>query len=111
MTYHNITDILPIITDDGRRDEIAAHLHETTTAGPAGTMRAWFTDHEGQAVNTLQGGARPWAPLARTVDASRSTYVRLDGSSRYYAGCRVIGVTDDALLVATGGDQILYWVD
>lgn len=109
MTYHNIADILPLITDDGARDEVATHLHETTTAGPSGTMRAWFTARDGRAVNTVQGGAQPWAPLARTVDASRAGRVRLDGSSRDYAGCRVLGVTDDALLVATGGNQILYW--
>ena len=59
-----------------------------------GTLKEWFSRHDGRAVDTLQatlqsdadGFRNLWAPGHRVVDAhTRKTYVTLDGSRRDYA--------------------------
>lgn len=91
---------------------IAASLHErlssALTSQPAGTMRAWFQRHDGRTVDTLQATvgndgriSNVWTPSGRLIDASRASSVSLNGSTRDYAGCRVIAASDSALIVAT----------
>lgn len=76
----------------------------------SGTMRGWFESKHGQAVSTIQisesGG---WAPMARTVDASRATYVTLDGSRRDYAAMVVIHADSDVLIVDGKRETIAYF--
>ncbi len=91
----------------------AAIVERPTT--PRGTMRAWMTAHDGQYVETVQlpDDGRFWIPGARRVDASRASSVSLDESSRDYRGCRVVGASDDALVIVTEFGQpvtILYYV-
>lgn len=87
-----------------------------------GTCRKWFTENDGKVVWTLQAGVSDkgvlhsaWSPGSRVVDASRSSYVRLDGSVRDYAGLRVIG-SDNQILVAecdwgSGTQTVVYLLD
>lgn len=73
---------------------------------PRGTMAAWFKARNGGAVDTLQvkrSGA-PWLPGPRKVDASRASFVLLDGSRRDYAGTRVLGADDTTLVVHADPD-------
>ena len=75
------------------------------------SARRWMESHDGAQVNTLQAGRHPWAPGAREVDASRATYVKMDGSRRDYAGLRVISASESALFAFdTDMDtEILYF--
>lgn len=86
----------------------------TNDPQPAGTMRAWFEAHDGAKVTTIQSRANgTWAPTGRTVDASRATYVQLDGSRRDYRGCAVAHADDRVLIVTTDDDttEIAYYVE
>lgn len=101
----------------GRPLDVADAAKVALDAGPTGTARAWFKAHDGARVDTLQAGhdehgalTSAWFPGARTVDASRSTYVTFDGSRRDYAGTVVLGSTPDALILATGGQVVTYVV-
>ena len=103
-------ETIDLIRDETMRAHVARVYDATIAAGPRGTMRAWFAAHDGDDVHTLQGGPRPWMPGLRVVDASRATYMTMNGSRRYYAGCRVVGATDDALIVTdSGGTPIIYF--
>ena len=99
----------------GRHDAVAIWrkaLSEAPTAA-SGTMRAWMSARDGMTVDTFQwgnDGRNPWAPGPRTIDASRAGSVTLDGSTRYYAGMRVIGASDAALLVRDDWQSVLYIV-
>jgi hypothetical protein len=78
---------------------------------PRGTMRSWFTAHNGQAVSTIQlSPFSLWAPRGRIIDASHATFILLDGSRRYYEGCRVVGANDDMLTVVNDTEVIIYAV-
>lgn len=75
------------------------------------TMREWFQENHLKKVHTIQcEGGRYWKPLFRVVDATRATYVTLDGSRRDYAGWRVEVATSRTLLVSNRktGDWIAY---
>ena len=88
-------------------------LLDTMRETPRGTMRAWFERHNGQTVDTLQatitdnGDVRDaWAPNGRKISATRAGRVALDESVRDYAGCRVVHVSETALIIATNwGDS------
>lgn len=80
----------------------------------SGTMKSWFQNHHGDYVTTIQVTnvtGEAWAPTSRVVDSSRSTYVTLKGSARYYAGMRVIAVTDCVLIVADEWHTIAYFAE
>ena len=99
----------------GRHDAVAVWRNALTQApsAPRGTMAAWFKARHGQAVETFQwnnDGGKPWAPGARTVSATRAGSVSLNNSQRDYAGMRVIGASESALLVRDGWQTVLYIV-
>ena len=101
----------------GRPLDVAEAARAALSAGPSGTARAWFNAHDGARVDTLQAGhdehgvlTSAWFPGARTVNASRATFVTFDGSRRDYAGTVVLGSTADALVLATGGQVVAYVV-
>lgn len=100
-------DALP----DVRAAIIAAELRAALEKGPSGTMRRWFEERNGQRVDTIQFdmvGGGLWTPLLREIDASRSSFVRLDGSYREYAGMRVVARSDTALIVHNDWHVIGY---
>lgn len=71
-------------------------------------MREWLTSHDGMRVHTIQGNVRSvWAPMDRTVDASRATYVRLEGSRRDYAGMSVKHHTESVLVTVDSSSDTL----
>ena len=75
------------------------------------TMKAWMLDNNGAIVDTVQvQWGTPWAPLARTVDASRSTFCELDGSRREYKSMKVVASDADHLIVQGGGAVCAYAV-
>lgn len=85
---------------------------------PSGTLKAWARAHHGATVHTYQwridtdGSPRsPWCPGPRTLDSrTRASALMLDESIRDYAGCRVIGASDDAIVCATPfGDSVQYF--
>lgn len=93
----------------------ALAMLDAADAAPTSTMaaRRWFARVE--RVDTLQltgddtGRVRgAWMPLARRVDASRSTFVTLDGSRRDYAGCRTLAADDATLVLDTGDALAIY---
>ena len=74
-------------------------------------MKAWMESHHGERVYTHQRDKRTgtiWEPGPRTVDATRATYVTLDGSRRDYAGMKVIEKTTGQLIVADDWHHITY---
>lgn len=78
-----------------------------------GTLRDWMRAHDGVRVDTLQvglGRRSAWAPTARVVDASRTTFATLDGSRRDYAGMRVVAANDDGIMVADESHVVVYAV-
>jgi len=81
-------------------------------ATPAhGTMRAWMEANNGRTVHTVQvprEHGRLWVPVNRPIDAGKAGKVYLGDSARDYAGMRVIGVTDSALVVADEFHVIAY---
>lgn len=83
----------------------------------SGSMRKWFIEHNGEEVETLQfvtnsltdAVPQAWAPGARTVDA-RGTFVSFDGSSRSYAGMKVLATSADTLVVWSDWHVVIYRV-
>ncbi len=77
---------------------------------PAGRMRDWMTLNHGRKVTTIQvGPGGTWAPTGRTIDAkTRATMVRLDGSTREYAGFRVIHAYPRVLIVESVDTAVAY---
>lgn len=77
-----------------------------------GTMKAWFAGRTMTEVDTVQVDRRGkvWAPGPRMVEA-RATLVRLDGSTRDFKGCRVIGADDDTLVIhdTSGFDTVIIY--
>lgn len=76
------------------------------------TLKTWMTERNGQTVSTLQTDkrtGRTWQPGARMVDATRATYVTLDGSRRDYAGLRVQHSTAHTLTVSDNWHVITYY--
>ena len=76
------------------------------------TLKKWMAERNGQTVSTLQTDKRTggtWQPGARMVDATRATYVTLDGSRRDYAGMRVLNCTEHAITVADDWHVITYY--
>ena len=76
------------------------------------TLKKWMMEHNGQTVSTLQTdkhNGRTWQPGARMVDATRATYVTLDGSRRDYAGMRVQHNTAHTLTVSDDWHVITYY--
>jgi len=96
--------------DSADANRLRDHVEELTDAPPNGTLRAWCQDHDGAIIDTVQVGYGGWlwAPLARKLDATRPSFLTLDGSRREYAGMRVVAVTSDAILTASGEETILY---
>ncbi len=89
-----------------------AYVRDLVPTGQGGTMRDWFSARDGRQVETVQlgYGGRVWAPGAREIDASRATYVSMDGSRRDYKGMTVVASSPAALLVESrDGQVILYW--
>lgn len=91
---------------------IATAMLELAPTVASGTARKWFSAHDGQTIDTLQfrrSGDRlfPWAPIDRTIDASRSTYVTFSGSMMSYAGNRVIGADDVSLVLQDDESEFL----
>lgn len=69
------------------------------------SLKSWMKSNDGaNCVTTLQAAVKDgkvtqlWAPGPRKVDASRSTYVRLDNSRRDYAGMKCIKATSTTWL-------------
>lgn len=74
-------------------------------------MKAWMQHHHGKRVHTQQRDERTgrvWEPGPRAVDATRATYVTLNGSRRDYRGMKVIEKTADRLTVTDGRHHITY---
>ena len=74
-------------------------------------MKAWFQDHHGKRVHTQQRDkhtGRVWEPGPRAVDATRATYVTLNGSRRDYRGMKVVEKRPDSLTVADNWHHITY---
>jgi hypothetical protein len=65
------------------------------------TLRKFMEANHGKLVSTVQTSedGRVWMPGAREVDASRATYVLLDGSHRSYAGCTVLAHGEGTMTV------------
>lgn len=103
--------LIPSLTDDVHR---SAKTYRETLTGQrqkSGTAKAWFQARHGQLVDTLQASQMGlWGPNGRVIDASRGTYVRLDGSIRDYKGLKVVHVTDDVLMVEDDLSMIIYVV-
>lgn len=77
-------------------------------------MRKWFEAHDGQTVFTAQmDRTRPdaplWYPGPREVDASKATYVTMNGSRRDYKGMKVVEATETTLVVRDDWHEIAYW--
>lgn len=90
----------------GKHDDLLARIPANRAKG---TMRDWFRAHHTNLVETLQlGRLGVWRPGERRVDASRASFILMGESRRDYAGLRVVLSSDDALLVAGGGEVILY---
>lgn len=93
---------------------VAATIREALDAPAGGTMRAWMERHSGRDVTTVQAandGSSVWAPTGRVIDASRATFVEFNGSTRYYAGMRVLHTTDSVLIVADEWHTIAYVIE
>ena len=93
---------------------IKAQLLAAIAASPASTMAQWCKDRDGQTVHTIQINnhhGEVWAPMGRVLDAhSYATKAIFDGSTRDYAGMRVLAATGDALIVADDWHTIAYLV-
>lgn len=101
------------ISSDDWKDALS-HAAEYPCQGSA---KRWLQAHNGKSVDTLQlsvyldgaelaGGVAGslWAPIGRTVDASRATYATLDGSRRDYSDLSVIHESEN-ILVAYGNSS------
>lgn len=81
-------------------------------AGASGTVKSWASAHHGSQIATLQvtdtGSA--WVPRVRTLDASRATFVTLDGSRRDYAGTRVVAATPEVIAFVDGATLVIWSV-
>lgn len=87
---------------------------DTLTLPASGTLRAWMQAHHGGKVTTIQidqNNGSAWAPMGRTVDASRASSVKLDGSTRDYAGMRVKHTAPNCIIVADDWHAIAYIAD
>ena len=78
-----------------------------------GTMRKWMEDHNGTDIHTVQVDTKKdvpnaWCPSDRTVDATRAGSVRLNGSTRDYAGMKVLHQDPNVLVVADTWHTIAY---
>lgn len=74
-------------------------------------MKAWMQSCHGKRVHTQQRdkhNGRVWTPGPRAVDATRATYVTLNGSRRDYRGMKVIEKTAEQLTVEDGWHRITY---
>jgi hypothetical protein len=92
-------------------ERLGAILAASSGSAPVGTLRDWMRAHDGAQVLTLQvgtDGRGAWAPGPRTVDASRASFVMLDGSRRDYAGCRVIATGPHGITVDAGAQVMAY---
>lgn len=92
-------------------ERLGAILDAASGDAPVGTMRAWMTAHNGARVLTVQvdtDGRNAWAPGARVIDASHAGSVRLDGSRRDYAGCRVIATGPSGITIDAGAQVVAY---
>lgn len=80
-------------------------LQQALAAPSGGTLKAWMQAHEDQKIETLQVTLRlidaevdslsdAWSPGPRLVDASRAASVRLNGSTRDYAGVTTMAATE-----------------
>jgi hypothetical protein len=91
---------------------IKQQLLEAIAAAPSSTMAQWCKDHDGQTVHTIQIDNKTgevWAPMGRVLDAhSYATKALFDGSTREYAGMRVLATTGDALIVAADWHTVAY---
>lgn len=92
--------------EDKTGKEIFPRVELPETA--SGTARKWFEARHGKEVAlvqfSVQEGGMPtnvWVPGARTVDASRATFVEFDGSKRDYRGLRVEAASDSVLVAST----------
>ena len=104
--------------DDKRKDAAAAYVAELRAmvsdlpTERKGTMKAWFAGRTMTEVDTVQidKHGKVWAPGPRMVEA-RATLVRLDGSTRDFKGCRVIGADDDTLVIhdTSGFDTVTIY--
>lgn len=89
-------------------------IEDALNAGRSGTMRAWCEKHNGQAVTTVQvdnNSGSAWCPTGRTINATRASSVLFNDSARYYAGMRVIGTSDRALVVEDEWHTIAYVIE
>lgn len=97
--------------------EIRAALDATGASTPAAvrtTMRKWMQAHDGQPVTTIQVHNRTgevWAPIHRTIEAARATYVTFDGSRSDYDGSTVVAATETALIVNNGWHTTAYIIE
>lgn len=67
--------------------------------------------HHGKRVYTQQRNVITgdlWEPGPRAVDATRATYVMLNGSRRDYQGMKIVEKTEDQLIVADRAHYIIY---
>lgn len=94
---------------------IVGRARRALTAPASGTMRAWMEGHNGQLVTTVQLGTGDygsrWCPTGRTIDATRAGSVRLSGSTRDYAGMRVLHADSHALIVSGDNYLIAYVIE
>ncbi len=91
---------------------IKQQLLEVMAASPSSTMAQWCRDHHGQVVHTIQidnNTGEVWAPTGRVLDSqSYATKALFDGSTREYAGMRVLAASGEALIVANDWHTIAY---
>ena len=82
-------------------------------APASGTLKAWLQARDGRQVTTIQvhnGNGTAWTPTGRTVKAY-ATYVELSGSRRDFAGMRVVGVTDEAIVALDDWHTVAFVVE
>lgn len=103
---------------DGQGDDYAslvvAMIRTTLKQPPMGTLRKWMVAHNGEVVTTVQihnGNGTAWTPTGRTIDASKSTYVELSGSARYYAEMHVVATAPNVIIVADDEHTIAYVIE
>lgn len=101
----------------GRTDLDACKAFDDAMTPPVnskgGTMRKWMTERHGRKVTTIQvTDYTVWAPTGRMIDAD--TYagrVLLNGSSREYAGLKVLHSGDRVLIVDGKNETIGYYLE
>lgn len=112
-TFAPVTERLGTSNSDYSR-HAARLILEALDTPASGTMRAWMERHNGRKVTTVQVDQRTgsaWAPTGRTIHATRAGSVRLDDSTRDYAGMRVQHTTTECLIVSDDWHTIAYLVE